>query len=233
MVMRRRIRVSGSSEHSASSSTFISPRPLKRFQTMFSALRPPLISSLVTASRSSSVNARWMVSPIRQEKSGGWAAKTRPSSSIGRMYSWMRVRSRQRMWLPSTSASQRITIRPYRAASMLNSLPEPAPTAQNKACASALSSTCLREAFPAFTTLPRSGRMAMFSALRPALAGPAAESPSTMINSESGPWTLQSASLSGMPVEPMLAARRLVSRSCLELTRLSTALAILSLTKFT
>ena len=70
----------------------------------------------------------------------------------------------------------------------------------------------------------------MYSALRPALAGPAAESPSTMISSESGPWVRQSANLSGMPVDPMLAAFRRVSSSCLELTRLMTALASLSRT---
>ena len=73
----------------------------------------------------------------------------------------------------------------------------------------------------------------MFSEFLPAFAGPAAESPSTIISSESGPWTLQSASFSGIPVEPMLAARRFVSSNCLELTLLIIALDILSLSRFT
>ena len=71
-----------------------------------------------------------------------------------------------------------------------------------RAWASALSITCFIVALPAFTTLPRSGRIAMFSELRPALAGPAAESPSTINSSASSPWVRQSASLSGNPVEP-------------------------------
>ena len=71
----------------------------------------------------------------------------------------------------------------------------------------------------------------MFSAFLPAFAGPAAESPSTIINSESGPWTLQSASFSGIPVEPILAARLFVSSSCFELTLLIMALAIFSLSR--
>ena len=72
--------------------------------------------------------------------------------------------------------------------------------------------------------------MAVFAEFRPALAGPAAESPSTMMSSESGPWVRQSANLSGMPVEPMLAALRRVSSICLDVTRLITALVNLSRT---
>ena len=73
----------------------------------------------------------------------------------------------------------------------------------------------------------------MFSALRPALAGPAAESPSTRMSSDSGPWTRQSASLSGIPVEPSDAARRLFSRVWRADTRLTTASAILDCKAFT
>ena len=53
----------------------------------------------------------------------------------------------------------------------------------------------------------------------PSLAGPAAESPSTRMISESGPCVRQSASFSGMPVEPSFAALRLFSRTCLDATR--------------
>ena len=73
----------------------------------------------------------------------------------------------------------------------------------------------------------------MNSLLRPALAGPAAESPSTMISSLSGPCTRQSASLSGMPVEPSADALRLVSSAWRVVTRLTTALVILSRTALT
>ncbi len=59
---------------------------------------------------------------------GGTAAKTRPASTIGRMYRWKSVSSRMRMWAPpSTSASTSSTILPYRAASMSKVRPEPAP----------------------------------------------------------------------------------------------------------
>ncbi len=101
-----------------------------------------------------------------------------------------------------------------------------------RAWASALSITCFIVALPALTTLPRSGSIAMFSALRPAFAGPAAESPSTISSSESSPWVRQSASLSGIPVLPRLAALRRASRTSLEATRPSTALVILSRTAF-
>ena len=70
----------------------------------------------------------------------------------------------------------------------------------------------------------------MFSELRPNLAGPAAESPSTMTSSASGPWTRQSANFSGMPVEPMLAALRRFSSTCFEATRFTIAVAIFSRT---
>ena len=66
--------------------------------------------------------------------------------------------------------------------------PEPAPMAAKSAWASALSMTCFMVDFEALTTLPRSGSTAIVSALRPALAGPAAESPSTINSSESIPW---------------------------------------------
>ena len=113
---------------------------------------------------------------------------------------------------------------------MLKSLPLPAPIAVISACASALSITCFIVAFPALTTLPRNGRIAIYSASRPAFAGPAAESPSTIRSSLSSPWVLQSASLSGMPVLPKLAALRFASRTSLEATRFKIAFTIFSRT---
>ena len=78
-------------------------------------------------SRSSSDQARSTLSPSRALKRGGSAANTRPEVSIGRMNRQINVNSKQRMWLPSTSASQRITIRPYRDADRLKLSPAPAP----------------------------------------------------------------------------------------------------------
>jgi hypothetical protein len=57
------------------------------------------------------------------------------------MYSWMSVRRRQRMWLPSTSASQRNDEAPVAGTVEVEVLALPAPIAVNRDWASALSST--------------------------------------------------------------------------------------------
>ena len=65
------------------------------------------------------------------------------------------------------------------------------------------------------------------------MAGPAAESPSTISSSASGPWVRQSASLSGMAPDDSVAALRRRSRLALVETRVSTAWATFSRTAAT
>ena len=146
--------------------------------------------------------------------SGGCARNTWPASMSGRMYRNSTVSSSVVMCWPSTSASAMSTILWYRSLEMSNSSPMLVPNAVIIDWISALPRALSRRARSTFRILPRSGRMACVSGLRPCLAEPPAESPSTMYTSQrSGSFEEQSASLPGMPKDSSGDLRRALSRA--------------------
>ena len=102
------------------------------------------------------------------------------------------------MCAPSTSASVIITMRSYRSFVRSLTSPIPIPSAIMSDLISLFASILSRRACSTFRIFPRSGRIAWNSRLRPCLAEPPAESPSTMkISHWLGSRLLQSASLPG------------------------------------
>ena len=126
-----------------------------------------------------------------------------------------KVKSSVRMCAPSTSASAIMMILEYRSFSRLNSsapIPVPNAVTMSITCAflSILSSLVLSTLIP----LPLSGRTAWFSRLRPCLAVPPAESPSTRkISVRVGSRSEQSASFPGIEAESKTLLRRIISRA--------------------
>ena len=90
----------------------------------------------------------------------------------------------------------------------------PVPSAVMRVPISAEPSILSKRAFSTFRILPLSGRMAWNLRLRPCLAEPPAESPSTMKISEcAGSFSWQSASLPGRPAMSSASLRRVISRA--------------------
>ena len=118
------------------------------------------------------------------------------------------------MCMPSTSASAIRTILWYLARAMSKSSPMPVPNAEMSACTSLLASALSRRARSTLRILPRIGRMAWVSGLRPRTAEPPAESPSTMKTSDrDGSLVWQSRSLPGSPPDSSSPLRRVASRA--------------------
>ncbi len=106
------------------------------------------------------------------------------------------------------------------AFSTLKSSPNPVPIAVNNERISSLANTRSNEAFPTFKILPRIGKIACVKRLRPCLAEPPAESPSTINNSEiSGSFDVLSASLPGKLPISKPDCLRVISRARLAANR--------------
>ncbi len=105
----------------------------------------------------------------------------------------------------------------------------PVPTAVINAWISAFWRALVRRAFSTLMILPRMGRIAWVSLLRACLAGPAAESPSTMKSSLSpASREEQSASLPGRLADSSRLLRRVSSRTLRAAMRARAAVTVFS-----
>ena len=151
-----------SSRSASTSSNFFNGSPVNGSRRPFASTRlvssrPRVNSSLVISSR---VCTKRMLFLIVTLNSGGRATNTRPSSTSFRIWRKKKVSSSVRMCWPSTSASVRMTIRPYRSPLTSSVLLMSTPTAEMRAAISALFSSFSISAFSTFSTFPRSGSTA-------------------------------------------------------------------------